>query len=438
MSLSLRYVASRQWAILEEYLSLMTAIADRDLDTQQVAVQAIEREFGQPIPGTQEASLRGNIAIIPIAGPMFRYANLFTQISGAMSYERLATDIGTVMSDPTVERVIFDVNSPGGEVDGAAEVADLIASFRGVKPITSYISHLGASAGYWLAAAADEVVVHDTSIVGSIGAVLSLVDYSKQDEERGIQRMELVSSQSPDKRVDPFSEDKGEAERAKLILQGLVDRLGAVFIEKVSGFRGISDEEIMATKGGLLIGSDAVEAGLADRVGTLEGLIEQFSGADTDIGTVHMSLAAEASSTTTMGEASMEGSTQTNPAAEAPEITREEALAYLRAEHPDVIAEIMAQGATEERDRVLGIYGLEASGFEPLRDELMADPTITKGEAALKILSAKGEAEKRRAQAVADGLEADEGDLEGVSSASLPETEEDTEEALAASVVQYL
>lgn len=434
MTLSLQYIGTRKWAILEEYLSLMAAIADRDAGTQQFWAELIEKEYGDPIAGTREGRIRNGVAVLSISGPMFRYANLFTAISGATSYEQIALEIGAMMAAPEVRHLILDVNSPGGEVDGAAELADLIYSYRGDKPITAYVSHLGASAGYWVASAAGEVVANETAMLGSIGAVIGVTDYSKQDEEMGIRRMEFVSSQSPNKRVDPFSEDKGEAERARAVLQGLVDRLGAVFIEKVSAYRGMSEEAVMAPKGGLLIGSDAVEAGLADRVGTLEGLIEEFSGVGDSAGSAPMSFSAGGLNSRE-GVATMDGNTQTStPAAEAPEITR----AYLEANHSDILAEVRREGAEEERNRILGIHAVDAAGFDELKRKLMEDPDATTGDAALAILEAKGEQEKRRAQAVTDNLEADEGDLENVGSATLPGQEEETEEALAASVIQYL
>jgi signal peptide peptidase SppA len=434
MTLSLQYIGTRKWAILGEYLSLMAAIADRDVDTQKFWGELIEREFGGPVAGTREGRVRNGVGILPITGPMFRYANLFTAISGATSYEQVAVEIGAMMANPEVRHLILDVNSPGGEVDGAAELADLIYSYRGEKPMTSYISHLGASAGYWVASAADEVVANETSMLGSIGAVIGVTDYSKMDEAEGIRRMEFVSAQSPNKRVDPFSEDKGEAERAKAVLQGLVDRLGAVFIEKVSAYRGMSEEAVMATKGGLLIGTDAVEAGLADRVGTLEGLIEEFSGAGESAGSVPMSFSA-GGLRPHEEVATMDGTTQTStPAAEAPEITR----AYLEANHSDILEEVRSDAASEERDRILGIHAVDAAGFDELKRKMMEDPNATIGDAALAILGAKGEREKRRAQAVADGMEQDEGDLADVGSATLPGQEEETEEALAASVIQYL
>lgn len=429
MSLALKFLETRTWAILDEYLQLMAVIADRDMDAQVGIVEAIEKRFGSHIAGTREATVRNGIGVIPVAGPMFRYANFFTEISGATSFERLAVDIGTAMENDEVVHLILDVNSPGGEVDGAAETAELIASYRGIKPITAFISHLGASAGYWIASAADEVIVSETSMVGSIGAVIGVTSYAEADKKRGIQRMEFVSSQSPDKRVDPFSDDEGEQARANTVLQGLVDKMAGVFIEKVAGYRDMTEEAIMATKGGILIGADAVEAGLADSIGTLEGLIDSLGGSTTAAPALMSFAAGEL--TTQEGAATMDK--ESTPAAEAPVINR----AFLDAHHGDLVAEIKGEGATEERDRVLGIHALEAEGFEELKTKLMEDPKGTRGEAAAQILNAKGEQERRRREAVVEGLEADEQELENVSASTIPDEDLDEEGAAVAAVLAH-
>lgn len=433
MSLALNFIESRNWAILDEYLELIASLADRDLELRDSVLESIEKRFGSQIPGTREASIRNGVAVIPIAGPMFRYANLFTAISGATSFERLAADIGTVMADEEVERVIFDINSPGGEVDGASETAELIASYRGVKPMTAFVSHLGASAAYLMASAADEIVIERLAMVGSIGAVLGVVSRKKADEKRGIDRMEFVSSVSPDKRVDPFSDDAGEAEKARAKLQGLVDRVGAVFVEVVASYRGMSEEEVTKSKGGMLVGSDAVEAGLADRIGTLEGLIEEFSGGAEEQTANSMSFAAVADGADSHQLEVNDMSGTENPA-EVPAID----LDYLTSNHPDLVQTIRADGAEAERTRILRIHALDAPGFEDLKSELMEDPTATSGDAAERILAAKGEQEAKRLKSVQDGLDADEDDVDDLSSATLPAEEGDTEDQLAASVLKWM
>lgn len=426
MRLIHKYIQSRHWAMLDEYLTLMCAVAERDLEATEDTMELIQRRLGQPVHGTREVTVRDGIAVVPIAGPMFRYANLFTEISGAVSYERLGAEIGRVMENPDVKQVVYDINSPGGEVDGAGELADLIASFRSTKPQTAFISHLGASAGYWIAAAADRVVIAETAMAGSIGAVIAVTNYPLRE---GVERMEFVSAFAPDKRLDPFSDDAEEASRARAKLQGIVDKVGTVFAANVAEFRGMSVEAVMATQGGLFVGTDAVDVGLADGVGTLEQLVTALSGGS---GAAEpMSLAAGLEHPFTE-EVSMKDTEQVT--AEAPVIDRD----YLASNHADLVAQIQAEAAETERARIIAIHDLDAHGFDALKREAMENPKATPGTAAQAILAAKGEQEQRRKQAVQDSLAQDEGGLEGLGTTTLPSQEAETEDQVAASILKWM
>jgi len=427
MRLVRQYIESRQWAMSDEYLSLLIAVAERDAEATKESMRLIQMYLGEPVYGTRNTTIRNGVAIVPVAGPMFRYANLFTQISGAVSYERLASDIGLVMHDPDVRHVVYDINSPGGEVDGAGELAELIASFRSHKPQTAYISHLGASAAYWIASAADRIVMAETAMAGSIGAVIAVTNHP---EGEGVERLEFVSSFSPDKRLDPFSEKKSERERAHAKLQGIVDKVGAVFAERVAEYRGASVESVMETSGAMYVGTDAVRIGLADEIGTLEKLVAALSGGPRGA-SESVSLAAGLETTT--GDVQMKEGEQ-KVEAQAPVIDRD----FLASNHPDLVKAIRAEGAESERTRILAIHDLDAHGFDDLKREKMGDPSATAGTAAQAILSAKGEQESRRKQAVKDSLAADEGELAALPGATLPTEEIGTEDQLAASILKWM
>jgi ClpP class serine protease len=173
----------------------------------------------------ENMTLRDGVATINVTGPLFRYANIFTLISGATAYATLATDLQQALDSTQVRGIILAIDSPGGEVNGSAEFANMVFAVRGKKPIVAYVSGMAASAAYWIASAADEVVVAPTAIVGSIGAVIAISDRTKADEARGIRTIEIVSSQSPKKRLSPTSAE-GQSE-----IQLLVDNLAQVFID---------------------------------------------------------------------------------------------------------------------------------------------------------------------------------------------------------------
>lgn len=267
----LDFYASKPWAILEANLQEMYQIYQSALERKAVDLdfnpEAVAAKIGRPLDNSRTVTVRDGIAVLPVSGPIFRYANLFTEISGATSIEVLATDFQQAMDDRTVKAIVLEINSPGGEVDGTSELAQHIYDARGQKPIIAYVGHLGASAAYWLASACDEIVCNDTASLGSIGVVGTVCVHKDKHH------IEFVSSQSPNKRPNV------ETESGRAQVQSHIDTLADVFIETIARNRGMSAEDVInqGGAGGLKVGQQAVAAGLADRIGTLEGVLTELS-----------------------------------------------------------------------------------------------------------------------------------------------------------------
>jgi len=261
--------ASRPWVIQQDALETILAVAQRYGDPE-----ALQARLGRPLDNTRTVRMRDGVAVIPVTGPIFRYANLFTEISGATSTQVLATDIQAALDNSYVKGIVLDINSPGGEATGINELAKIIHAARGVKPIKAYGGGSMASGAYWLGAPADEIVIDETAQLGSIGVVMSFLDTTARDAKADVRRIEIVSSQSPDKRVDPAT-DEGRGK-----VQAVVDSLAGVFVAAVADFRGTTVEKVLADfgRGGVLIGADAVKAGMADRIGSLESVIAELAG----------------------------------------------------------------------------------------------------------------------------------------------------------------
>src|SRR5690606_4141095 len=132
------------------------------------------------------------------------------------------------------------------------------------------VDDLGASAGYWIASAAHKVILSRTAMVGSIGVVST---YRKRKDDK-VEETEIVSSQSPKKRMDVTS-DEGRAE-----VQRIVDQLASVFVSDVAAYRDVPEEKVIADfgAGSIVFASDAVAAGMADDIGTYEGAIAELAG----------------------------------------------------------------------------------------------------------------------------------------------------------------
>lgn len=229
--------------------------------------EAIAREMGKDMKDTNAVSIRDGVAVIKVSGPLFRYANLMTRICGATSYELLAQDFNKAMQNPQIKGILLDIDSPGGEVNGCSELSDMIYQARGTKPIVAYASGACCSGAYWIASACDKILATDTAILGSIG-VVSI--FEKDDEDKTI---EIVSSQSPNKRPD-INTEEGKAK-----IQARVDELAEVFIAKVARNRGISKEDVVNNfgAGDVSVGKSAVRQGLSDGLSSFEAIIINLS-----------------------------------------------------------------------------------------------------------------------------------------------------------------
>jgi capsid assembly protease len=266
---ALSIVATRPWLVTEEWLSAILAIASREYE-----IDALQTQVGKRMENTRTVSMIDGVAVIPVTGPIFRYANLITECCGATSTQVLATDIRAAMDNAYVRGIVLDINSPGGEATGVNELAGLVARASQKKKVVAYAGGTMASAAYWIGSAASEIVVDDTAILGSIGVVMSYLDTTKRDEKSDVRRVEIVSSASPNKRLDPNT----EAGRADV--QRQVDELAEVFVGAVAKYRKTTPEKVTSDfgRGGVLIGKSAVAAGMADRLGSLDEVIAALAG----------------------------------------------------------------------------------------------------------------------------------------------------------------
>lgn len=358
-------LAARQvWAIEESWLQVILEIASREGE----GPEAVAARLGRPLQNTRTVAIRDGVAVVPIVGPIFRRANMLTEVSGATSTEMLARDFRTALDDPTVKAIMLDVDSPGGEANGVNEVAEMIHAARGQKPIVAYASGSAASGAYWLASAADEIVIDPTARLGSIGVVAAYRDTRGRDEKAGVRQIEFVSSQSPHKRPD-LESDEGRKQ-----IQAEIDAIADVFVSAIARNRDAEVSTVLSDfgRGGVKIGKAAVDARLADRTGSFESVLAELAAYDPMTGQAKKK------------RRRMMAAKKTEPATDASEktelVTDEETIARLvGAAKADGIAEgkelgIQA-GILAERERILGIDRIALPGHEKLIEKCKADGT---------------------------------------------------------------
>lgn len=255
------------WAMEEHALESLLAIAAREND---VTPEALDAYAAKSLANAEQAKVRDGVAIIEATGALFARANLFTAMSGATSYTIMRADLQAAVDDSKVKAIILRIDSPGGEASHCAELAQAIYDARGTKPIVAYVGGSGASAAYWLASAADRVVVSPTAILGSIGVQVA---YREPAAKAGDKIYRFVSSQSPNKNPD-LGTDAAAAQ-----IQATIDAMAEVFVADVARNRGVAIETVLTDfgQGGIFVGKAAVEAGLADALGTFESVLADLS-----------------------------------------------------------------------------------------------------------------------------------------------------------------
>lgn len=253
--------------MMQEFLEPWAITQDsfRALVDQSKALQARD---ATPVDSTRNVSMRGDVAVLHIKGPLFRYHNWITQILGCTSYGELRKDLQSCL-DAGVKAILLVVDSPGGEVNGCKEMADALFAARGRTITAAYVSGSGASAAYFLGSAASKIYCAPTAMIGSIGVIYTLVDYSKADAAAGVKEYEIVSSQSPAKSQQPAD----ASYRGRV--QTRIDALADVFVSSVAQYRGVSKDTVLATfgQGDVFVGQAAIDAGLADQLSDVEQVI---------------------------------------------------------------------------------------------------------------------------------------------------------------------
>jgi ClpP class serine protease len=274
-------IRAERWAILPEYLEAIEAIALRAfdagvlervaadghaarLDGERLAVAAV----GERLDGTAGTTVRDGAAVVPVLGTIFPRANMVNASTGGAALDSMMRDFRVAEAAGNVERIVMLFDTPGGVVSGLAEAGEAIRAAK--KPVTAYVTGIAASAGYWLASQAQEIVMESAASVGSIGVIASL-SRQVQPGANGTMAYEVVSSNAPYKRPDPATEE------GRASLQAQVDALEAVFIGAVAKGRGVTASTVRAEfgRGAMVAAREAVERGMADRIGTLESVLRQ-------------------------------------------------------------------------------------------------------------------------------------------------------------------
>lgn len=283
-----RLVTSMPWAMLPEYIDAMLDIvmlraggvhlSDEEIRTR---IAAANHPLTAATGRSGSANRVGAVAVLPLYGVIAQKAHMVNNISGpgGTSTEAFGQQFDAALADEAVSAIVLDVNSPGGSIDGVVELANKIYNARGQKRIAAVANTTAASAAYWIASAADEFAVTPSGSVGSIGVYTVHADLSGKLEAEGI-KTTVVSAGKYKAEGHPSQALSDEGLQA---LQERVDEAYGMFVGAVAKHRNVAVSDVRSGygEGRLLSAKKALDAGVVDRIATLDDMVARVSNTRT-------------------------------------------------------------------------------------------------------------------------------------------------------------
>jgi signal peptide peptidase SppA len=263
----LPYLASRLYGtpllIARPKLEVILGVVARKLAGDTLAT---------PPPSRTDSGLGGDlqvqdgIAILPILGTLVRRSSYIGAASGLTSYHDIEAMAEAAFADPTVKAVLLEIDSSGGEAGGVVDLAQRLRQLAQTsgKPLWAIADEAALSAAYAIASAADRIWLTRTAEVGSIGVVAVHVDESVADAKAGLNYTFLHAGAH---KVDGHPHAPLPAPVAADI-QADIEQLHTQFIALVARFRRLTPEAVRDTEARVYRGEAALQAGLADQIGT--------------------------------------------------------------------------------------------------------------------------------------------------------------------------
>jgi serine protease SohB len=237
---------------------------------------ALDRTFaalGPLIP----ARFRTDIPVVPVVR-LTGVIGISTPLKPGLTVASVARSLDRAFDTSKACAVALAINSPGGSAAQSHLIHRRIRQLADEKqiPVIAFIEDVGASGGYMIACAADEIVCDGSSIVGSIGVVGGSFGLHKLMEKIGVERR-LYTSGDRKAMLDPFLEENPEDVKR---LKSIQEEIHRSFIELVKSRRAgkLNGPEKDLFSGEYWTGNKAKEFGLVDSIGDLRGVLRERYG----------------------------------------------------------------------------------------------------------------------------------------------------------------
>lgn len=225
--------------------------------------------------GSSEEAVYGDrIAHIDIEGMISASGESSWAGASSSMVDRISKQLKRAKEDKDVKAVVLRINSPGGEVTAADTLYHQVSLLAKEKPVLVYMDSVAASGGYYIACAADEIFANQTTLTGSIGVIISTMNYEDLFGKVGLRSMVFTSG----KFKDTLSGNRTMREDEKALVQDLVSQIYERFLEVVMESRTEIPEAKLRSSiadGRIFTGSDATAKGLIDGTCYIEDVYDR-------------------------------------------------------------------------------------------------------------------------------------------------------------------
>ena len=222
--------------------------------------------FGSSESGTVS---QDHIARIDVEGMITSAGDMGWAGTGVSMVERVAADLKKAVDNKAAKAIVIRINSPGGEVTASDVLYHHVKKASKKKPVIVYMDSMAASGGYYIACGAKEIYANETTLTGSIGVIISTINYNQLFEKLGLESMVFTSG----KFKDSMSGGRPMREDEKELVQGLVDDIYERFLKVVKEARPqIPDAQLRAdiADGRIFTGANAKNKKLVDEIGYID------------------------------------------------------------------------------------------------------------------------------------------------------------------------
>lgn len=225
----------------------------------------VEEELVSGLPGEQY-----KVLLINLTGIITSTTD--TALARTATPDRLRWQLERAEKDPWIRAIVVEINSPGGEVTASDVMYRQLKRIRGHKKVVALMGDIAASGGYYVAAGAERILAHPTTITGSIGVIMHSANLQGLMEKLGVKPVIIKSTTTPMK--DILSPTREMTPEEKKLLEGILDDMYARFTSIVAENRKLGPEQVKTVADGrIYTAGQALKLRLIDEIGYREDAV---------------------------------------------------------------------------------------------------------------------------------------------------------------------